>query len=48
MISGTTTLIAHVGYPTHSFKSPLIYNRIMSLPSGSSVNYAHRADRRCC
>ena len=26
MISGTTTLIAHVGYPTHSFKSPLIYN----------------------
>src|SRR6201995_998145 len=26
MISGTTTLIAHLGYPTHSFKSPLIYN----------------------
>src|SRR6201996_2858176 len=26
MISGTTTLIAHMGYPTHSFKSPLIYN----------------------
>src|ERR1700727_675368 len=26
MISGTTTLIAHVGYPTHSFKAPLIYN----------------------
>ena len=26
MISGNTTLIAHVGYPTHSFKSPLIYN----------------------
>src|ERR1700739_2457840 len=26
MISGTTTLIAHVGYPTYSFKSPLIYN----------------------
>jgi len=26
MISGTTTLIAHIGYPTHSFKSPLIYN----------------------
>jgi shikimate dehydrogenase len=26
MISGTTTLIAHVGYPTHTFKSPLIYN----------------------
>jgi shikimate dehydrogenase len=26
MISGTTTLIAHVGYPTYAFKSPLIYN----------------------
>jgi shikimate dehydrogenase len=26
MISGNTTLIAHLGYPTHSFKSPLIYN----------------------
>ena len=26
MISGTTTLVAHVGYPTFAFKSPLIYN----------------------
>ena len=26
MISGTTTLIAHMGYPTYTFKSPLIYN----------------------
>ena len=26
MISGTTTLIAHIGYPTFTFKSPLIYN----------------------
>jgi shikimate dehydrogenase len=26
MISGTTTLIAHLGYPTHTFKAPLIYN----------------------
>lgn len=26
MISGTTTLIAHVGYPTTTFKSPMIYN----------------------
>ena len=26
MISGTTTLIAHIGYPTDTFKSPLIYN----------------------
>ena len=26
MISGTTQLIAHLGYPTHTFTSPLIYN----------------------
>ncbi len=26
MIRGTTALITHIGYPTHTFKSPLIYN----------------------
>jgi shikimate dehydrogenase len=26
MIRGTTSLIAHIGFPTHSFKSPMIYN----------------------
>jgi shikimate dehydrogenase len=26
LISGTTELIAHIGFPTHGFKSPLIYN----------------------
>jgi shikimate dehydrogenase len=26
MLSGTTTLIAHLGYPTHAFKAPLVYN----------------------
>ena len=26
MISGTTRLIPHIGYPTESFKAPLIYN----------------------
>jgi shikimate dehydrogenase len=26
MINGHTELIAHIGYPTHSFKSPSIYN----------------------
>ena len=26
MISGKTTLIGHIGYPTESFKAPLIYN----------------------
>src|SRR5262245_12590108 len=26
MIRGTTTLIAHLGYPTEIFKAPMIYN----------------------
>ncbi len=26
MIRGSTSLIAHIGYPTHAFRSPLIYN----------------------
>jgi shikimate dehydrogenase len=26
MISGRTTMIAHLGYPTESFKAPMIYN----------------------
>jgi len=26
MIRGTTSLIAHIGYPTHTFKSSMIYN----------------------
>ena len=26
MIRGTTALVAHIGYPTHAFKAPLIYN----------------------
>jgi len=26
MINGNTELIAHIGYPTHTFKSPSIYN----------------------
>lgn len=26
MISGTTRLIAHIGYPTESFRAPMIYN----------------------
>ena len=25
-IRGTTALLAHIGFPTHAFKSPLIYN----------------------
>ncbi len=26
MINGNTVLIAHIGYPTHAFKAPMIYN----------------------
>ena len=26
MITGTTSLIAHIGFPTHAFKAPMIYN----------------------
>ena len=26
MIDGNTEIIAHLGYPTHSFKAPMIYN----------------------
>ena len=26
MIRGTTTLVAHIGYPTEAFKAPMIYN----------------------
>ena len=26
MINGNTSLIAHIGYPTHSFRAPMIYN----------------------
>lgn len=26
MINGNTEIIAHIGYPTHAFKSPMIYN----------------------
>ena len=26
MINGSTEIIAHIGYPTHAFKAPMIYN----------------------
>ena len=26
MISGKSTLIAHIGFPTEAFKAPMIYN----------------------
>ena len=36
MISGKTTLIAHVGYPTFAFKAPLIYNPWFEKPTRST------------
>jgi shikimate dehydrogenase len=46
IINGNTELIAHIGYPTHSFKSPLIYNpwfeqagvNAVVVPMGCQVN----------
>ena len=26
MITGNTSFIAHIGWPTHAFKAPMIYN----------------------
>lgn len=49
MISGRTTVVAHIGYPTESFKAPLIYNPYFEtigvdavvIPMGvTSENYA--------
>ncbi|MGI9522150.1 MAG: shikimate dehydrogenase family protein [Hyphomicrobiaceae bacterium] len=36
-ISGTTKLIAHLGYPTESFKAPLIYNPYFAARSIDAV-----------
>lgn len=37
MINGNTELIAHIGYPTHSFKSPMIYNPYFESAGINSV-----------
>jgi shikimate dehydrogenase len=37
MIRGTTALIAHIGYPTHTFKSPMIYNPYFEQESIDAV-----------
>lgn len=37
MINGSTELIAHIGYPTHSFKSPMIYNPYFSAQGINAV-----------
>lgn len=37
MINGSTDLIAHIGYPTHSFKSPMIYNPWLEQAGVNSV-----------
>ena len=37
MIRGTTELIAHVGFPTHAFKAPMIYNPHFELAGIDAV-----------
>jgi shikimate dehydrogenase len=37
MIRGTTTLIAHLGYPTEAFKAPMIYNPYFALAGIDAV-----------
>ena len=44
MIRGTTTLIAHIGYPTEAFKAPMIYN---SWFEQAGIDTAARARRHC-
>ena len=43
MISGRTTLIAHLGYPTETFKSPMIYNPFFEK---AGIDADRRADGR--
>ena len=37
MITGNTSLIAHIGYPTHSFRSPMIYNPWLEAAGADTV-----------
>ncbi|MGH1552210.1 hypothetical protein ACRAWF_08875 [Streptomyces sp. L7] len=54
MISGKTTLIAHIGYPTETFKSPMIYNPwfeqkgidAVVVPMGVKAEIMRRASAR--
>jgi shikimate 5-dehydrogenase len=39
MISGKTTLIAHLGYPTESIKAPMIYNPWFEKPHSARADY---------
>src|SRR5271156_5496701 len=56
MINGNTQLIAHIGYPTTTFKSPMIYNpwfdrrgiNAVVLPMGvTSENFARAFPEIC-
>ena len=56
MISGKTTLIAHLGYPTFAFKAPLIYNPwfekndidAVVVPDGRQARGVPASSSRCC
>ena len=52
MIDGHTEIIAHIGYPTHTFKSPLIYNPYFEAAGIAAVVVpmacqAHHLSRFC-
>jgi len=55
MISWRTTLVAHLGYPTESFKAPMIYNpwfkrkgiNAVVVPMGSARTITRRFSV-CC
>ncbi len=55
MINGNTELIAHIGHPTHTFKSPMIYNpyfeaagiNAVVVPMGCTGEHYPAFLRRC-
>jgi shikimate dehydrogenase len=46
MINGNTELIAHIGYPTHAFKAPMIYNPYFDHIGVNARGHAHGLPER--
>ena len=40
-IDGNTELIAHIGFPTASFKAPMIYPSVEQTATGKPASAAH-------
>jgi len=45
MIRGTTSLIAHIGFPTFAFKAPMIYNPYFEQGGASTPSWCRWAAR---